>query len=58
MAQLVLSEADLKQLSDYLGTVPYNYAAPLVQFLNQKAQEQAPKVEGEEAPKTKLKTVK
>ena len=56
---LLLSTADIQQLGQFLNKVPYEYAAPIVNFLNQKIAEQQPQPESksevvEKAP-TKLK---
>jgi hypothetical protein len=40
---LLLSSADIQQLGAFLNKVPYEYAAPIVNFLNQKIQEQQSK---------------
>jgi len=42
MKQLVLNEADLQQLNNFINELPFKYGAPLANFLNQKSQEQAP----------------
>ena len=48
-APVTLSEQDYKDLTAYLGTRPYNEAAPLMQFLA--AKEQQAQAEADKKPK-------
>ena len=42
MTQLTLTEQDIKQLVDFIQEIPTKYGMHLINYLNQKIQEQTP----------------